>query len=139
MKLRGKANEDLPFRCLTMSIAFELTRNDVFEIIGKDIILETDPDMDEESWIDQAEKQIAQKWTGKGNFEKTLRRILYTDGTSHNWDDYSLKEEDIRLHRPLCTVLIDEVINKHLPSFELTEREIESFKEWKSSIEKEPR
>lgn len=135
MKLTGSVKEDLPKRCLSMSIPFELTRGDVFEIIGKDIILETDPDMSEATCIEEAEKQIAEKWTGKGKLEKTLRQIMFTDGISHKWDDYSLKEEDIRIHRPRCAALIDQVIDKYLPDFNITEREIEHFNRWKAETQ----
>lgn len=116
---------------LTMSVSFRLSRTDVFMILGRDVILETDPDYPEELPLTYAEGKLSQDWAPKAKFEKRLRAILGSDGRSHLHDDMVLSEEDIRIHRPHHAKLIDDCINTNFPQINITSDDLESFEVWK--------
>lgn len=133
-KLAGDITKDEPTRLASVSVSFQLTRKDVFEMIGQDIIFETDPDLDEENWIDDAEQIIKERWSSKSKVEESLRLKLFSQGISHRLDEEALNLEEIYEHRPVCAKLIDSCINAFLPQLNVSDDDRKAFKNWKKQI-----
>ncbi|CAH7422761.1 hypothetical protein VCHA53O466_50411 [Vibrio chagasii] len=129
--LHVKESDNELFRQVSVSISFKLTRQDVFTIIGKAIILDTDPDLPEENGLEFAREQIQKCWTGKGVAEQSLRLALKNDGQSYKWEEEVMSQEDILMHRPLCAQMINGCINTYLPQFNVTENDREAYQNWK--------
>ncbi|MDK9793728.1 hypothetical protein [Vibrio sp. D431a] len=115
-----------------LNISFSITRKDVFEIIGKDVILDSDPDIDESNGYDHAIENIERYWNTKKAVETSIRKALWWNGMNHSVDEDTLTEEQIRTHRPMTTKLIDDCINKYLPELNVTEKDEEIYQKWLS-------